>query len=52
MITGERRHPEVHIIQTTVKNWRLLALCGAFDANYSVMNFFVQRPDGLLPHVP
>ncbi|MGA3044056.1 MAG: DUF308 domain-containing protein [Bryobacteraceae bacterium] len=31
-----------------IKNWWLLALCGILDAIYSVMNFFMQRPDGSL----
>jgi uncharacterized membrane protein HdeD (DUF308 family) len=38
--------PEVHLIQTLIKNWWLLALCGVLDAIISVMNFFMQRPDG------
>ena len=33
---------------TLTKNSWLLALCGVLDAMYSVMNFFVQRPDGSL----
>ena len=36
------------MIQTMIKNWWLLALCGVLDAIYSVMNFFMQRPDGSL----
>lgn len=36
------------MIQTTIKTWWLLAVCGVFDALYSAMNFFVQRPDGSL----
>jgi uncharacterized membrane protein HdeD (DUF308 family) len=36
------------MIQTLIKNWWLLALCGVLDAIYSVMNFFMQRPDGSL----
>jgi uncharacterized membrane protein HdeD (DUF308 family) len=39
---------EVRIIQMLIKNWWLLALCGVLDAIYSVMNFFMQRPDGSL----
>ncbi|MGA2186031.1 MAG: hypothetical protein ABSH47_23695 [Bryobacteraceae bacterium] len=36
------------MIQTLIKNWWLLALCGVLDAMYSGMNFFMQRPDGSL----
>ncbi|MGA3023711.1 MAG: DUF308 domain-containing protein [Bryobacteraceae bacterium] len=36
------------MIQTLIKNWWLLALCGVLDAIYSVMNFFMRRPDGSL----
>ncbi len=36
------------MIQTLIKTWWLLALCGVFDAAYSAMNFFMQRPDGSL----
>jgi len=36
------------MIQTLIKNWWLLALCGVFDALYSGMNFFMQGPDGSL----
>jgi uncharacterized membrane protein HdeD (DUF308 family) len=38
----------VRVIQTLIKNWWLLALCGVLDAIISVMNFFMQRPDGSL----
>jgi len=36
------------LIQTLVKNWWLLVLCGVLDAAYSGMNFFMRRPDGAL----
>ena len=36
------------MIQTLIKNWWLLALCGVLDAIYAGMNFFMQRPDGSL----
>ena len=36
------------MIQTLVKNWWLLALCGVLDAIYSVTNLFMQNPDGSL----
>ena len=36
------------MMQTLIKSWWLLALCGVFDAIYSGMNFFMQRPDGSL----
>jgi uncharacterized membrane protein HdeD (DUF308 family) len=45
---GPYRDPQVRIIQMLIKNWWLLALCGVLDAIYSVMNFFMQRPDGSL----
>jgi uncharacterized membrane protein HdeD (DUF308 family) len=35
-------------MQTLIKNWWLLALAAVLDAIYSVMNFFMQRPDGSL----
>lgn len=31
-----------------MKGWWLLALCGVFDAMFSVMSFVMQRPDGSL----
>jgi len=34
------------MIQTLMKNWWLIALSGIFYAIYSVMNFFMQGPDG------
>jgi uncharacterized membrane protein HdeD (DUF308 family) len=36
------------VIRTLAKNWWLLALCGALDAIYSALNFFMRRPDGTL----
>ena len=36
------------MIQTLMKNWWLLALCGVLDAIYSATNFFMQDPDGSL----
>jgi uncharacterized membrane protein HdeD (DUF308 family) len=36
------------MLQMLSKTWWLLALCGVLDAIYSVMNFFMQRPDGSL----
>ena len=36
------------MIQTLIKNWWLLALCGVLDAIYSVTNLFMQNPDGSL----
>jgi uncharacterized membrane protein HdeD (DUF308 family) len=36
------------LIQTLIKNWWLLALCGVLDAIYSVTNLFMQNPDGSL----
>jgi uncharacterized membrane protein HdeD (DUF308 family) len=39
---------EMLMIQTLLKNWWLLALSGALYAIYSIMNFFMQRPDGSL----
>lgn len=36
------------MIQTLIKNWWLLALCGVLDAIYSVTNLFMQDPDGSL----
>jgi uncharacterized membrane protein HdeD (DUF308 family) len=35
-------------MQTLTKTWWLLALAGIFDAVYSVINVFMQRPDGSL----
>jgi hypothetical protein len=34
------------MIQTLIKNWWLLALCGVLDALYAVVNLFTQDPDG------
>ena len=56
MITGEPSRPkvgldrdlEVRLIQTLIKNWWLLALCGVLDAMYSVTNLLMQGPDGSL----
>jgi len=36
------------MIQTLMKNWWLLALCGILDAAYSLTYVFVQGPDGSL----
>ena len=36
------------MIQTLIKNWWLLALCGVLDAIYSAVNLFMQEPDGSL----
>lgn len=36
------------MIQTLIKNWWLLALCGVMNAIYSVVNLFMQDPDGSL----
>jgi uncharacterized membrane protein HdeD (DUF308 family) len=36
------------MIQTLIKSWWLLAVCGILDAIYSAMNFVMQRPDGSL----
>jgi uncharacterized membrane protein HdeD (DUF308 family) len=36
------------MMQTLLKSWWLLALCGILDGLYSAMNFFMQRPDGSL----
>jgi uncharacterized membrane protein HdeD (DUF308 family) len=36
------------MIQTLAKTWWLLALCGVLEATYSLMNVFMQRPDGSL----
>lgn len=35
-------------MQTLIKNWWLLALCGVLDAIYSVTNLFMRGPDGAL----
>ena len=45
---GQDHDPEVSLIQTLIKNWWLLALCGVLDAIYSVTNLLVQGPDGSL----
>jgi len=36
------------MLQTLIKNWWLLALCGVAEALYSVMTFVATRPDGSL----
>ncbi len=36
------------MIQTLIKNWWLLALCGVLEAIYSLANLFMQDPDGFL----
>jgi len=36
------------VIQTLIKNWWLLALCGVLDAMYSVTNLVMQGSDGSL----
>ncbi len=36
------------MIQTLIKNWWLLALCGAFDAILSFLYLVMQGPDGTL----
>jgi uncharacterized membrane protein HdeD (DUF308 family) len=36
------------LIQTLIKNWWLLALCGVLDGIYSVTNHLMQGPDGSL----
>jgi len=36
------------LIQTLIKNWWLLALCGVLDAIFSATNLFMQDPDGSL----
>jgi uncharacterized membrane protein HdeD (DUF308 family) len=36
------------MIQTLMKNWWLLAICGLFDAAYSVFNLFMIHPEGSL----
>jgi hypothetical protein len=33
------------VIQTLIKSWWLLALCGVLDAIFSVMIFFMASPD-------
>jgi uncharacterized membrane protein HdeD (DUF308 family) len=38
----------VHLIQTLIKNWWLLALCGVLDAIFSVVYLVTQAPDGSL----
>jgi len=38
----------VHLIQTLIKNWWLLALCGVLDAIFSVVYLVSQAPDGSL----
>lgn len=40
--------PEVHLIQTLIKNWWLLALCGVLDAIISVIYLIMQNADGPL----
>jgi|SRR5579872_3409150 len=36
------------MIQTLIKNWWLLAVCGVLEAIYSAVNLFMQDPDGSL----
>ncbi len=36
------------MIQMPIRSWWLLVLCGVLDAIYSVMNFFMEGPDGAL----
>src|SRR6185437_9853240 len=36
------------MMQTLSKTWWLLVVCGVLEAMYSVMNFFMVRPDGSL----
>ncbi len=36
------------MIQTLIKNWWLLALCGVLDAMYAAINLFMLDPDGYL----
>ncbi|MGO9012522.1 MAG: hypothetical protein ACLQPN_20695 [Bryobacteraceae bacterium] len=36
------------MIQTLIKNWWLLALCGVLDAMYAAINLFMLDPDGSL----
>jgi len=36
------------MIQTLIKNWWLLALCGVLEAIYSLVNLFMPDPDGFL----
>ena len=36
------------MVQTLIKNWWLLALCGVFDAILALMNLFMRGPDGTL----
>ena len=38
----------MHLIQTLIKNWWLLALCGVLDAIFSVVYLVTQAPDGSL----
>ena len=36
------------MIQTLIKSWWLLAVCGVFEAIYAVLNLFIRDPDGSL----
>ena len=36
------------MIQTLIKKWWLLALCGVLEATYAVMNLLMPGPDGFL----
>jgi uncharacterized membrane protein HdeD (DUF308 family) len=36
------------LIQTLIKKWWLLALCGVLEATYAVMNLLMPGPDGFL----
>ena len=38
----------MHLIQTLIKNWWLLALCGVLDAIFSAVYLVTQAPDGSL----
>ena len=38
--------PDIHAIQTLIKNGWLLALCGLLDAIYAAVTFLMQDPDG------
>jgi|SRR5579863_4081955 len=45
---GRHHDPEVHLIQTLIKNWWLLTLCGVLDAIISVIYFIMQNAHGPL----
>jgi uncharacterized membrane protein HdeD (DUF308 family) len=46
--TAASRSRRSRMIQTLIKNWWLLALCGILDATYSAGNLFMQDADGSL----